>query len=87
MVNFLTSLSNLKTKVDDSDVDKLKTATIDLKKVVEIVCKEVKKKTKYSKLNLKAKNLEIKSPDVSSLIQINQYNTDKQGLEEKTEGF
>ena len=31
LVNFTTSLNNLKTNVDDSDVDKLKTVLIDLK--------------------------------------------------------
>ena len=45
--------------------------------------KEVVKKTVYNTINAKVNDLEKKIPDVSNLIQTNQYNTDKQNLENK----
>ena len=47
------------------------------------VSKEVVKKTVYNTINAKVNDLEKKIPDVSNLIQTNQYNTDKQNLENK----
>ena len=41
MVNVLTSLNNSKTKVDELDVSKLKTVPVDLKKVRDVVDKQV----------------------------------------------
>ena len=41
MVNALTSLNNSKTKVDELDVSKLKTVLVDLKKVRDVVDKQV----------------------------------------------
>ena len=72
MVNVPTGLNNLKTK-----------DPIDLKKLSDIVSKEVIKSTKFNKLNTKVNNLENKIPDASTLIQTNQYNTDKQSLGKK----
>ena len=43
----------------------------------------VKKLTKLNKLDTKRNNLENKIPDASTLIQTNQYNTDKLNLDEK----
>ena len=83
MTNVPTSLSNLKTKVDDLDVGKLKTVLVDLKKLSDIVDNEVVKNTKFSTLKKKVNNLDKKIPDATTLIQINQYNTDKQNLEKK----
>ena len=37
----------------------------------------------YKKLNRKVNNLDSKIPDVTTLIQISQYNTDNQDLEKK----
>ena len=37
LANVLASLNNLKTKLDDLDVDKLKTVPIDLKKLSDVV--------------------------------------------------
>ena len=44
---------------------------------------KVLKKTVYNILNINVNNLENKIPDATTLIQINQYNTDEQNLEEK----
>ena len=49
--------------------------------------KEVVKETMHNKLNTKVNNLENKIPNASTLIQTNQYNTDKQNLEQKMELF
>ena len=78
--------NKLKTKVDDLDVDTLKTVpTIFFKKMIDVLRKEVIEKTKYAKLNSKVNNLKNKNPDASTLFYMNQYNTDKQGLENKIE--
>ena len=53
LVNVPTGLNNLETKIDDLDVDKLKTVLVNLKKLSDVVSKEIVKKTAYSKLNTK----------------------------------
>ena len=77
MVNVLNDLNNLKAKADDLDVDKLKTAPVNLKKLNDEVSKEVVKNTKFNKLNTRVNNIENEIPGASTLIQTNQYNTDK----------
>ena len=84
MVNLPTSLNNLKAKVDDLDVGKLKIDPVDLKKLSDVVDNEVVKKTKFNTLKTKVNNLENKIPDATTLIDIYQYNTDKQNLEKPT---
>ena len=56
---------------------------MDLKKLSDVVSMEVVKKTVYIKLNMNINNLEKRIPDAAILIHINQFNTDKQSLEEK----
>ena len=73
LVNCPTSLNNLKTKVDDLDVGKLKTVSVDLKKLSGVVDNEVVKNTKYSTLKTKVNSLEKKFPDATTLIHVNQY--------------
>ena len=85
LVNVPSGFNNLKERVDDLDTGKLKTVPIDLKELSEVLSKEVVKKTVYSKSNMKVKNLENKTPDATTLIHINQYNTDKQSLKKKME--
>ena len=62
-INDPTGLINLKSKVDDLDINKWET-------VPDLVSKEVLKKTVYNKLNGKV-NLENKIPDATTLIYIN----------------
>ena len=81
MTNVPTSLNNLKTEVDDLDVGKLKTVPVDLKKVSDVVDNEVVKK--FNTLKTKINNLEKRIPDATTLIHINQQNTNKQNLEEQ----
>ena len=60
MVNVTASLNNLKTKVDDLKVDKLKTVPVNLKKLSDVVSKVVIKNTKFDKGNTKVNSLENK---------------------------
>ena len=80
-----TGLNNLKAKVDDLDAGKLKNIPVDLKKLSDAVDNEVVKTTKFNTLKTKVNNLEKKISDATTLIHINQYNTEKQNLEKKTE--
>ena len=70
-------MNYLKTKVDDSDVGKLKTVPVILKKLSDVVNKKVVKNSKIEKLNAKVNSLENRIPDETTLIHINHYNTDK----------
>ena len=51
-VNVPTSLNDLKTKVDDLDVGKLKAVPVDLKKISGVVDNEVVKNTTFNKLRI-----------------------------------
>ena len=53
MVNVPSSLNNLKTKVNDLDVGKLRTVPIDLKKLSDLVDNEVVKNKNFNTLNAK----------------------------------
>ena len=77
LVNVPNDLNNLKAKAGDLDVDKLKTAPVNLKKLNDEVSKEVVKNTKFNKLNTRVNNIENEIPGASTLIQTNQYNADK----------
>ena len=54
-MNVRTSLNNLKTKVENLDADKLKTVSIDLKKLSDVVDNEVIKNKKFNTLKDKSK--------------------------------
>ena len=82
VVNVLTSLNNLKIKVDDLDVGKLKTVPIDLK-LSDAVDNDAVKNKKFNTLKTKVNSLGKKIPDATTLIHIYQCNTDKQNLETK----
>ena len=61
----------------------MKTVSVGLKKISDLLDNEVVKNTKFNALKTKVNNVEKKIPDVTNLIHINQYNTDKQNLEKK----
>ena len=65
----------------------VKTITIDLKKLNDVVNKKVIKNKKFNTLNTKGNKLDKKIPNVTTLIHINQYNTEyntnKHSSEEK----
>ena len=77
------SLNNLTTKLDDLDVGKFKTVSVDLKKLSDVVDNQAAKNTKFNTLKTKVNDLEKKFPDATTLIHINQYNNDKHNLEKK----
>ena len=78
-------MNNLKTKVDDLDVGKLKIVPVDLKKLSDVIENEVVKNREFNTLKTKVNRSEKKIPEATTLIHINQYNTDKQNLEKKIE--
>ena len=81
LVNVSTSENNLKAKVDDLDVGKLKAVPVDLKKLSDVVDNEFVKNTKFNTLKTKVNELDKKLPDATTLIHINQIHTDKKHLE------
>ena len=76
-------MNDLKTKVNDLDVGKLKTIPVDLKKISVVISIEVVKKTVYNNLNTKVNNLKNKIPGATTLFHINWYIADKKGLDKK----
>ena len=70
-------------KIDDLDVGNLKAVPADLKEISDVVDNEVAKNTNFNTLNTKVNNLEKKTRVATTLIHINQCNTDKQNLEKK----
>ena len=83
MINIPTSFNDWKTKVEDLDIGKLKTVPVDLKKLNDVVDNKVIENAKFNTLKTTVNSLERKIPDATTLIQLNQYNTDKQNLEKK----
>ena len=65
-MNVPTSLNNLKTNVDDSDFGKLKTVSIDLKKINDVVDNDTFKNTKFNTLKTNVNSLEKKNPDATT---------------------
>ena len=61
MKNVPTNLSNLKSKVDELDVDKLVLASVDLSELSNVLKYDVAKKVVY---NAKIRNIEDKIPDL-----------------------
>ena len=64
MKNVPTNLSNLKSKLDKLDVDKLVPAPVDLSKLSDVVKNDVVNIDVY---NAKIKNIEDKIPDIINL--------------------
>ena len=62
--NVPTNLSNLKSKLDELDVDKLAPIPVDLSKLIDVVKNDVVKKDVY---NAKMKNIEDKIPDITNV--------------------
>ena len=62
--NVPTNSSNLKSKVDKSDFDKLISVPVDLSKLSDVVRNDVVKKDIY---NAKIKTIEDKTPDITNL--------------------
>ena len=71
LTNVPTSLNNLKTKVDDWDVGKLKTVPVKLKKLNDIADNEFAKKVIFNTIKTKVNSLENNILDAPTLIHIN----------------
>ena len=69
--------------MDDLDVGKLNAVAKELKKLSNVVKNGVAKNIKFNTVKKKVNKLEKKIPDATTLIDNNQYNTDKQNLEKK----
>ena len=54
-----------------------------MKKLSDVVANAAFTNTEFNTLKAKVNNLDKKIPDATTLIHINQYNTDKQNLEKK----
>ena len=83
LTNAPTGLNILRLKVGDLDVCKLKAASAALKKLSDVVHNEVVTNKDFSTLKAKINNLKKKVPETTTLVDISQYNTDKQNLEKK----
>ena len=68
------NLASLKTEVDKTDADKLKTVPVDLAKLSNVVINNVFKKTEYNKLVTKVDNIDtknfVKKPNMKKMGQI-----------------
>ena len=73
-----TNLANLKSEVDELDIDKLKPIPTDLSKLSDAVRNNVVKKTDYNKLVTKVDNI-----DTSGLVKKTDYNTKITEIEDK----
>ena len=73
-----TSLANLKTKVDQLDIDKLVPIPTDLSKLSNVVENDVVKKTEYDQLVAKVNNI-----DTSDFVLKTNFNTKFTRLEDK----
>ena len=73
-----TNLANLKTEVDELDIDKLVPVPVDLSKLSDVVKNDVVKKNVYDKLVPKVNNI-----DTSGLVLKTKYDTDKSEFENK----
>ena len=73
-----TTLANLKTEVDQLDIDELAPVLFDLSKLSDVVKNYVVKKTVYDKLVAKGNNI-----DTSDFVLKTKYNTGRTELENK----
>ena len=81
MRNVQTNLSNMKSKADKLDADKLVPAPVDLSKLSDAVKNDIVKKTECNELVDKVNN--IKTTDTSDLVKKTGYNTKINELENK----
>ena len=73
-----TNLANLKTEVGKIDVDKLKTAPVDLAKLSTVVTNDVVKKAEYNSLKRKVDNI-----DTTNFVLKTKYEKDGSDFEHK----
>ena len=76
-----TDLACLKIKVDNLDVDKLRTVPADSNKLRNVVHSDVLKKTVYDRLVIKVNAIDTKIPITNELVTKTLCDSNKQGLE------
>ena len=72
-------------QLDNNDILMYSTHNEGKSVIAERFMKTKDKRQKTSTLKTKVNNLERKVPDTTTLIHINQYNTDKQKLDKKNQ--
>ena len=77
-------MPNLKTKVNNLDVDKLKAVSVDLSELHHVVDKD-RKKNVYDQLVIKVTATDTKILNRSQLVSKTHYDSDKKVLEKKIE--
>ena len=78
-----TNLGNIKTEVDELDIDKLAPVPVDLSKVSDVVKDDVVKKTAYDKLVAIVNAIPLNNIDAINFVLKTKYQTDKTELEKK----
>ena len=71
-------LASLKAKIDEIDLEKLKTAPVDLSKISNVVNNDAVKKTVHDKLVAKVNNI-----DTSGFVLKTKYDIEKSNLEKR----
>ena len=72
------NLASLKTEIDKIDADKLKTVSVDLAKLSNVVTNDIVKKTEYNKLVTKVDNI-----DTTNFVKKTKYEKDGSDFEDK----
>ena len=78
-----TNLANLKTEVDQLDIDKLVPVPTDLRKLSNVAKNDVVKKDVCDKLVTKVNTIPLNNIDTSRFVVKTKYDTDKSELEYK----
>lgn len=78
-------LDDFKTKIDNLDIEKLKTVTADLSKLNNVVVNDGVKKPVFDELVNKVNAIDTKILSTSGLATNIKYDWNKQGIEEKIE--
>ena len=74
----MSNLASLKTEVDQIDADKLKTVSVDLAELSNVIKNDVIKKTEYNKLVTKVDNI-----DTTNFVSRSKYEKDGSDFEDK----
>ena len=75
-----TSLASLKTKVDNLDINKIKTVPADLSQLSNVMDNDVVKKTVNDHLVTKVNAIDTEIPSTSELVTKTEYDSDRVGF-------
>ena len=74
------TLASLKTKVDNLDINKIKTVPADLSQLSNVMDNDVVKKTVNDHLVTKVNAIDTEIPSTSELVTKTEYDSDRLGL-------